>query len=76
MKGMHCVPLYKGKEDICECNNSRGISLLSEVGKLNGRVLIVRIRTWTNGVLGEKRCGIRIGRGCTCRSSFCGEEEV
>ena len=34
------VPLYKGKSDRCECSNSRGISLLSVVGKLFGRVLI------------------------------------
>ena len=37
------VPLYKGKGDKCECSNSRGISLLSVVGKLFGRVLIKRV---------------------------------
>ena len=37
------VPLYKGKGDKCECSNSRGISLLSLVGKLFGRVLIKRV---------------------------------
>ena len=31
------VPLYKGKGDKCECSSSRGISLLSVVGKLFGR---------------------------------------
>ena len=30
------VPLYKGKGDMRECSNSRGISLLSVVGKLFG----------------------------------------
>ena len=30
------MPLYKGKGDKCECSNSRGISLLSVVGKLFG----------------------------------------
>ena len=34
------MPLYKGKGHKCECSNSRGISLLSVVGKLFGRVLI------------------------------------
>ena len=38
------VPLYKGKGDVYECNNFRGISLLSVVGKVYGRVLINRIR--------------------------------
>ena len=37
------VPLYKGKEDMHECINFRGISLLNVVGKVYGRVLINRI---------------------------------
>ena len=39
LRGACIVPLYKGKGDKCECSNSRGVSLLSEVGKLYGRVL-------------------------------------
>ena len=39
-RGACLVPLYKGKGDKCEYSNSRGISLLSVVGKLFGRVLI------------------------------------
>ena len=31
------VPLYKSKEDMYECRNFRGISLLSVVGKVDGR---------------------------------------
>ena len=53
------VPLYKGKGDKCERSNSRGISLLSVVGKLLGRVLIKRGR-----VIGEEQCVFRQGRGC------------
>ena len=34
------VLLYKGKGDKCEYSNSRGINLLSVVGKVYGRVLI------------------------------------
>ena len=33
-RGAFIEPLYKGKGDKCECRNSRGISLLSVVGKL------------------------------------------
>ena len=40
LPGACIVPLYKGKGDKCECSNSRGISLLSVVGELFGRVLI------------------------------------
>ena len=48
------VPLYKGKGDMYECSNFKGISLLSVVGKVYGRVLINRIRDKTeNVVLGE-----------------------
>ena len=32
-RGACIVPLHKGKGDKCECSNSRGISLLSVVGK-------------------------------------------
>ena len=38
------VPLYKDKGDVYECSNFRGISLLSVVGKVYGRILINRIR--------------------------------
>ena len=34
------VPLYKGKGDMYECSNFRGINLLRVVGKVYGRVLI------------------------------------
>ena len=32
-RGAYIEPLYKGKGDKCECSNSRGISLLSVVGR-------------------------------------------
>ena len=34
------VPLHKGKGDMYECSNLIGISLLSAVDKLFGRVMI------------------------------------
>ena len=48
------MPLCKGKGDKCESNNSRGISLLSVVSKLFGRVLIKRIRAGTECAIGEE----------------------
>ena len=59
------VPLYKGKGDMHECSNFRGISLLSVVGKVYGRVLINRIRDRTESVISEVQSGFRRGRGCT-----------
>ena len=59
------VPLYKGKGDMYECSNFRGISLLSVVGKVYDRVLINRIRDKTENVIAEVQGGFRRGRGCT-----------
>ena len=42
------MPLYKGKGDKRKCSNSRGISLLSVVDTLYGRVLIRRVRQELN----------------------------
>ena len=51
-----------------ECSNFRGISLLSVVGKVYGRVLINRIRDKTENVIAEVQGGFRrLGRGCTDR---------
>ena len=58
------VPIYKGKGDKHVCSNYRGISLLSMVGKLYGRVVINRIRDGTEDALGEEQSGFRRGRGC------------
>ena len=58
------VPLYKGKGDKGECKNYRGISLLSIPGKVYGRVVIDRVRSVTEGEIGEEQCGFRRGRGC------------
>ena len=57
------VPLYKGKGDKCECSNSRGITLLSVIGKLYGRVLKKRVRAGTECAIWEEQCGFRQGRG-------------
>ena len=53
-RGACIVPLYEAKGDKCECSNSRGISLLSVVGKLFGRVLIKRVRAGTECAIGEE----------------------
>ena len=55
------VPLYKGKGDVHECRNFRGISLLSVVGKVYGRILINRIRDKAENVITEVQSGFRRG---------------
>ena len=63
-RGACIVLLYKEKGNKCECRNSRGISLLSVVGKLHGRVLIKSVRAGTECAIWEEQCGFRQGRGC------------
>jgi hypothetical protein len=58
------VPLFKGKGDKLKCENYRGISLLSNVGKVYGRVLIDRVVAVSEERLGEEQGGFRRGRGC------------
>ena len=53
-RGVCMLSLYKGKGDKCECSNCRGISLLSVVGKLFGRVLIKKVWAGTECVIGEE----------------------
>ena len=61
-RGACIVPLYKGKGDKCEFSNSRGISFLSVVCKLYGRVLIKRVRAGTECAIEEEQCRFRQGR--------------
>ena len=60
---MNSAPVQREGEK-CECSNSRGISLLTAVGKQYGRVPIKRIRGRTKCAIGEEQCGFRQGRGC------------
>ena len=64
-KYIYTVYKYEGKGDVYECSNFRGISSLSVVGKVYGRILIKRIRDKTENVIVEVQSGFRRGRGCT-----------
>ncbi len=58
------VPLYKGKGDKYECTSFRGISILSIVGKVYGKVVIKRVREGTEGMICDEQGGFRRGWGC------------
>ena len=58
------VPLYKGKGMREEWKNYRGISLLSIIEKLYGRVVINKVRELTNGAMNEEQSGFRERCGC------------
>ena len=59
------VPLYKGKGSRQECDNSRGITLLSIPGKVYARVIQHRLVRFAERRLSENQNGFRAGRSCT-----------
>ena len=56
------VTLYKNKGDRSDCNNYRGISLLSIVGKVFIWVILTRLQSLPSQVYPESQCGFRAGR--------------
>lgn len=63
------IPIHK-KGDKQECNNSRGISLLSTPGKVFTRILLNRIKESVDESLRENQSGFRKGRGCSDQIFF------
>ena len=56
------VTLYKKKGDKSDCNNFRGISLLSIMGKLYARALLVHPQQLVERVYPESQYGFRAER--------------
>ena len=61
-KDAKIVTIYKNKGDRSDCNNHRGISLLSVVGKLFARVVLRRLQVLAEEVYPESQCGFRRDR--------------
>lgn len=57
MKDTKIVTLYKNKGDRSDCNNFRGISLLSIVGKKYAHVVLARLQQLAERVCPESQCG-------------------
>ena len=55
------------KGNLKVCKNSRGIALLSVVGKILGRIVIDRVRSGADKRLRKEQTGYRQGRGTTER---------
>ena len=62
-KGLIVKLLKKG--NLKECRNWRGITLLSAVSKVMGRIVIDRIGTGEESKLRKEQAGFRPGRGTT-----------
>lgn len=56
------VAIFK-KGDRANCENYRGISLLSNTGKVLARILLNRLQTLSEAILPESQHGFRPGRG-------------
>ena len=56
------VTIYKRKGDRAECGNHRGISLLSEAGKILAKILQHRLQSLAEDILPESQCGFRANR--------------
>ena len=56
------ITLYKNKGEKNDYNNYRGISLLSIVGKVFARVILMRLQKLAERIYPESECGFRAGR--------------
>ena len=62
MRDAKIVTLFKNKGGHSDCNNYRGISLLSIVGKVFARVVLARLQIQADRIYPESQCGFRSGR--------------
>ena len=62
MRDANIVPLYKNKGERSDCNNYRGISLLSIVSKAFARVALKKLQSLAERVNPESQCGFRAKR--------------
>ena len=56
------ITLFKNKGERCDCNNYRGISLLSIVGKAFARIILTRLQKLAEVIYPESQCGFRPNR--------------
>ena len=62
MRDAKIVTLYKNKGEWSDCNNYRGISLLSIIGKVSARMVLARLQTLATRIYPELQCGFRSER--------------
>lgn len=62
MRDAKIITLYKNKGERSDCNNYRGISLLSIVGKVFARVALNRLQKLAERIYPESQCGFRAER--------------
>ena len=70
MRDAKIVTLFKNKGDRGDCNNYRGISLLSIVGKAFTQVVLARLQLLVDHIYPEPQCGFRSGRSTVDMNFF------
>ena len=62
MRDAKIITLFKNKRERSECNYYRGISLLSVIGKVFAKVILIRLQKLAECVYPESQCGFGAGR--------------
>ena len=60
-KELIIVPIYK-KGDKTDCSNYRGISLLQTTYKILSNILLSRLTSYAEEIIGDHQCGFRRNR--------------
>ena len=55
MRDAKIITLFKNKGERSDCNNNRGISLLSVIGKVFGKVILIRLQKLAERVYPESQ---------------------
>ena len=62
MRDAKIITLFKNKGERSDCNNYRGISILSVIGKVFAKVILIRLQKLAERVYPKSQCGFRAGR--------------
>ena len=62
MRDSKIITLYRNKGEGSDCNNYRGNFLLSIVGKVFARVILIRLQKLAERIYPESQCGFRAER--------------
>ena len=62
MRDAKIITLYKNKGERSDCNNYRGISLLSIIGKVYAQVLLICLQRLAEHIYPESQCGFQAER--------------